>query len=152
MDAVATYTEKTIKSRRKFELHEDKVVLYADFLFGPKLELTISLKDVKPEPDKVFIKTFNPPLYAAGSIIAVISFFLMFFLADKTGGYSAFIFPGGCIIFIIMMVFNPRRAEFSSFKYNSGHNAFDVGCIGKYKKDYPQFIELIKTQIRKTNP
>ena len=151
MDTIAIYNEKTIKGCRKFELFEDKIVLYADFLFASKSELTIPLKNIKLDPDKIFIKTFNSFFQITGCCILITSLFLVFILHDKTKGYSGYFPLGGFIIFIIMLLIDPKRNEYSSFAYNSGTDAFDVGYIGKYKKDYPQFIELIKQQIKKTN-
>lgn len=151
MDIIASYTEKKIKSCRKFELFEDEIVLHINFLFGPKAEITVPLKDIKLSPDKNFIKAFNPLLFLAGSVICIISFFLMITLMDNTKGYSAYIFPAGLVIFIIMILMNPKRDEYSSFNYHSGTPAFDIGCIGKQKKDYSRFVELIKKQITKTS-
>lgn len=63
MNLIATYTEKRLKSCRKFELYEDKIVLNIDFYLGAKSEVNIPLKDLKPDADKIFVKAFNPLLY-----------------------------------------------------------------------------------------
>ena len=151
MNLIATYKEKRIKSYRRFDLYEDKISVHTDFLFGLKSEFNIPLKDLKTETDKIFLKAFNPLLYLTGFIICIASIFLMAALLEKSKGYAGFIFPGGLILFVIMISLNPKRDEYSSFSYHSGTVAFDIGSLGKYKAEYPQFIELIKKQIIKIN-
>ena len=151
MNLIATYNEKRIKSYRRFDLYEDKISVHIDFLFGLKSEFNIPLKDLKTEPDKIFHKAFNPILYLTGFAICIASIFLMALLMDKSKGYAGFLFPGSIIIFIIIIYLNPKRDEYSSFSYHSGIPAFDVGYLGKYKADYPPFIELVKKQIKKIN-
>lgn len=75
----------------------------------------------------------------------------MWALFEISKGYSGYIVPVGLMIFVIMIFLNPKRDEFSSFVYHSGTVGFDIGYVGKYKDDYPQFIELIKKQIKIIN-
>ncbi len=144
------YIEKKVGFVRRFEIDDEKINIKQKSVLDPEIDANIDLNVLKPEPDTIVYKEFRCVLVASLSIIILILFSIMWndmsFLRYKTLAFHAFSIY---ILVCIGILFKTRKKiEYKQFINKDEISIFDIGKVGKYDKEFDEFIKMIIKKIK----
>lgn len=148
---LATYRERLLQVRRRFELYPDRVEVHAKWLFGRQFRSTIMLADLKPQTTEFRIRQRllkrAIPVTALAAAAAVV--------LNRPGyeaiqpwaiyGLYAIAVLGGLVILMtwpkVPFVRFPSRRD--------KRPGLDIARAGPDETNFGEFVEQIRRQIRK---
>jgi len=144
------YIEKKVGFFRRFEIDDEKIHIKQKSILGPEIHTNIGLNVLKPKPDTIFYKKFRYALVTSLSIIILILFSIMWndmsLLRYKAQGFYAFAIY---LLVCIGILFKTRKKiEYKEFINKDEIIIFDIGKVGKYDKEFDEFIQLIIKKIK----
>ena len=144
------YIEKKVGFLRQFEIDDGKIHIKQKSILGPEIDGNIDLSVLKPEPDTKIYKKFRYALVTSLSVIILILFSIMWndmsLLRYKAQGFHAF-----AIYFLVcigILLKTRKKIEYKEFINKDEIIIFDIGKIGKYDKEFDEFIQLIMKKIK----
>lgn len=144
------YIEKKVGFFRQFEIDDEKIHIKEKSILGPEIDANIDLSVLKPEPDTIFYKKFRYAFVTSLSIIILILFSIMWNDMSLLG-YKAQVFHAFVIYFLVCVgiLFKTRKKiEYKEFMNKDEIIIFDIGKVGKYDKEFDEFIQLIIKKIK----
>ena len=144
------YIEKKVGFLRRFEIDDEKIHIKEKSILGPEIDGNIDLSVLKPEPDTIFYKKTRFALVTSLSIIILILFSIIW---NDIGllKYKAQVFNSFAIYFLVYIgiLFKTRKKiEYKAFINKDEIIIFDIGKVGKYNKEFDEFIQLIIKKIK----
>jgi hypothetical protein len=151
---LATYDEARSDGRRRFEVYPDRILVSGGGS-GMKFETTVSLADLKPEPDRLWIRN---RFFFWGVVVLAMGLVLFVPKIDKfadgiqPGETFAFYFGLAFgIVGLIICLKTVWKIEFARFQSRQGGIVvLDVARAGPDRARFSGFIELLVDLIRKT--
>ena len=143
------YIEKKIGFLRKFEIDDKKINIKQKGVLDPEIDANIDLSVLKPEPETIIYTQARFALVTSLSIIILILFSIAWnnisFLRWRPKVYAFAIY---FLVYIGILFKTRKKIEYKNFKNKDEIVIFDVGKVGKYKKEYDEFIQLIIMKIK----
>ncbi|MBW2646901.1 MAG: hypothetical protein JRE23_12135 [Deltaproteobacteria bacterium] len=144
------YIEKKVGFLRRFEIDDEKIHIKEKSILDPEIDGNIDLSVLKPEPDTIFYKKSRFALVTSLSIIILILFSIIW---NDIGllKYKAQVFNSFAIYFLVYIgiLFKTRKKiEYKAFINKDEIMIFDIGKVGKYDKEFDEFIQLIIKKIK----
>jgi hypothetical protein len=144
------YIEKEIGFLRKFEIDDEKIHINQKAILDPEIDMNIELKVLKPEPDTIIYKKARFALVTSLAIIIPILFSIMWndvrFIRYEAR--VVFAFPIYFLAYIGILFKTRKKIEYKAFPNKDEIIIFDIGKVGKYKKEFDEFIQLIIKKIK----
>jgi hypothetical protein len=149
MEPIATYSEVRFDGSRTFTLLPDKILIRGKRTLGSDLEMSIALKTLHPESDKLRARNKG---FTSGMWLATFSFvtcsilvsgFHMSALTPPAGGVACI-----CMAGILLMLATYRKVEYVRFKNDGGIAILDIARAGKNAAQLDSFIEALTKQIK----
>lgn len=144
------YIEKKVGFLRRFEIDDEKIHIKQKSILGPEIDGNIDLSVLKPEPDTIFYKKFRYALITSLSIIILILFSIMWNDMSLLK-YNAQVFHTFAIYFLVcigILFKTKKKIEYKEFINKDEIIIFDIGKVGKYDKEFDEFIQLIIKKIK----
>jgi hypothetical protein len=146
------YIEKKIGFLRRFEIDDEKICIKQKDMCGPKIDSSIILSVLKPEPDTISFTKYRFGTVVSLSIIIFILFSILWddfsFLRYKAPVILA------CVIYILVCIGilfkTGKKIEYKDFMNKDEIIIFDVGKFGKYENDFDEFIQLVIKRIKES--
>ena len=144
------YIEKKVGFYKQFEIDDKKIHITQKSILDPEIDGSINLSVLKPEPDTIFYKKTRFALVTSLSIIILILFSIIW---NDIGllRYKAQVFSSFAIYFLVYIgiLFKTRKKiEYKVFMNKDEIIIFDIGKVGKYDKEFDEFIQLIIKKIK----
>ena len=144
------YIEKKVGFLRRFEIDDEKIHIKEKSIIDPEIDGNIALSVLKPEPDTIIYKKTRFALVTSLSIIILILFSIIW---NDIGllKYKAQVFNSFAIYFLVYIgiLFKTRKKiEYKAFINKDEIIIFDIGKVGKYNKEFDEFIQLIIKKIK----
>jgi len=144
------YIEKKVGFLRRFEIDDEKIHIKEKSIIDPEIDGNIDLSVLKPEPDTIIYKKTRFALVTSLSIIILILFSIIW---NDIGllKYKAQVFNSFAIYFLVYIgiLFKTRKKiEYKAFINKDEIIIFDIGKVGKYNKEFDEFIQLIIKKIK----
>jgi len=144
------YIEKKVGFLRQFEIDDKNIHIKQKSILDPEIDGNIDLSVLKPEPDTIFYKKARFALVTSLSIIILILFSIIW---NGLGllRYKAQVFNSFAIYFLVYIgiLFKTRKKiEYKAFINKDEIIIFDIGKVGKYNKEFDEFIQLIIKKIK----
>lgn len=148
------YIEEKMGFLRQFEIDDKKIHIKQKSIIDPEIDANIDLSVLKPEPDTIFYKKSRFALVTSMSIIILILFSIiwndMSLLRYKAQvSYSFAIY---FLVYVGILFKTRKRIEYKAFMNKDEIIIFDIGKVGKYNKEFDEFIQLIIKKIKKLSP
>jgi len=145
------YIEKQVDFFKQFEIDDEKIHIKQKSVLGPEIDVEIDLSVLKPQPDTIIYKKFRFAEVTSLLIIILILFSITW--NDMSlYRYKVQVFYGFSIYFLIYIgiLFKTRKKiEYKEFINKDEIIIFDIGKVGKYDKEFDEFIKLIIKKIKK---
>jgi hypothetical protein len=144
------YIEKKVGFLRRFEIDDKKIHIKQKSILGPEIDMNIDLSVLKPEPDTILYKKSRFALVTSLSIIILILFSIIWNNVSLLK-YKAQVYHSFAIYFLVYIgiLFKTRRKiEYKEFINKDELIIFDIGKVGKYDKEFDEFIQLIIKNIK----
>ncbi|HEY4261353.1 MAG TPA: hypothetical protein VGM98_14395 [Schlesneria sp.] len=148
-DVLATYNEVRVDGRRYFELYSDRIrvkgkAVRADF------DATVYLADLRPDPNRVWIRHGYCVLGIIMLLLSLVSFALMArSLSDQD--YVTTCASTGLALGFVGSVIGFKtfsKVEFSQFQSHGGIVILNVSKAGPDRLKFDDFVGLLAAQIR----
>jgi len=144
------YIEKKVGFLRRFEIDDEKIHIKEKSILDPEIDGNINLSVLKPEPDTIFYKKSRFALVTSLSIIILILFSIIWndigLLKYKAQVYSSFAIY--FLVYIGILFKTRKKIEYKAFINKDEIMIFDIGKVGKYDKEFDEFIQLIIKKIK----
>ena len=144
------YIEKKVGFLRQFEIDDKKIHITQKSILDPEIDGNIDLSVLKPEPDTIFYKKSRFALVTSLSIIVLILFSIiwndMSLLRYKAQVYYSFAIY--FLVYIGILFKTRKKIEYKQFINKDEIIIFDIGKVGKYDKEFDEFIQLIIKKIK----
>jgi hypothetical protein len=144
------YIEKKVGFLRRFEIDDKKIHIKQKSTLDPEIDANIDLSVLKPEPDTILYKKYRFALVTSLSIIILILFSKIWNDICLLR-YKAQVFNSFAIYFLVYIgiLFKTRKKiEYKAFMNKDEIMIFDIGKVGKYDKEFDEFIQLIIKKIK----
>ena len=143
------YIEKKIGFLRKFEIDDKKINIKQKGVLDPEIDANIDLSVLKPEPETIIYTQARFALVTSLSIIILILFSIAWNnISFLRWGPKVYAFAIYFLVYIGILFKTRKKIEYKNFKNKDEIVIFDVGKVGKYKKEYDEFIQLIIMKIK----
>ncbi len=142
--------KKKVGFVRRFEIDNEKIHIKQKSILDPEIDGNIALNVLKPEPDTIFYKKTRFALATSLSIIILILFSIIWNDMSLLR-YKAQVFYSFTIYFLLYIgiLFKTRKKiEYKAFINKDEIIIFDIGKVGKYDKEFDEFIQLIIKKIK----
>jgi hypothetical protein len=150
MEPIDTYSERLLQVRRDFALYPDRVVIRARWLLGRRVEQTVQLACLSPEPRPLTIR--QKAARWAGWIFALGLLILAMAEYNRKGGAVGPLEYAGALVAAagaaLIFVTYPPKVRFVRFDAEPGKRALDIGRAGPDKQRFEQFVQRVQKQIR----
>ena len=144
------YIEKKVGFFRQFEIDDKKINIKQKGIIDPEIDANIDLSVLKPEPETIIYTQARFALVTSLSIIILIVISYMW--NDMSlFGYNLRFSHAVAIHFLVYIgiLFKTRKKiEYKNFKNKDEIIIFDIGKVGRYKKENDEFIRLIIKNIK----
>jgi len=144
------YIEKKVGFLRRFEIDDKKINIKQKSIIDPEIDANIDLSVLKPEPDTIFYKKTRFALVTSLSIIILILFSIIWndmgFLGFKAQVDIAFAIY--FLVYIGILFKTRKKIEYKAFPNKDEIIIFDIGKVGKYDKEFDEFIQLLIKKIK----
>ncbi|MCC7424974.1 MAG: hypothetical protein IT428_32280 [Planctomycetaceae bacterium] len=147
-DAPRIYRETSERTRRRFELFADRIVVHFKSIHSDG-ETTIRLDELNPESDRIRVRPLKP---------IRISFFILFI--GVLGLIASYVRPElnrhyNLGVQSLVLVFAPlfllikfgAKVEYVRFKTKAGVVVLDVGRSGPDKRQFDSFVTELRDRI-----
>jgi hypothetical protein len=151
-EPLATYREVRSDGRRRFELYADRIVVKGSGA-RTKFEATVLFANLRPEPDKLWIrhKSFLLGVFMLLLSIAPFAVLARSFAdgthADRLGPCLG-IGVGLSFVGFVICLKTFRKVEFARFQSHAGIVVLDVAYAGPDRGRFREFVDLLTKQIR----
>ncbi len=149
MQPIATYSEVRFDGARTFTLFPDRVVIRGKQWLQSEFEMSVALKLLDPNPDRLWNRNQNVTwgmwMAIAGFTACTVSIrgFDLTFAAFAPGLLATLGMTG-----VLLMLANCRKVEFVCFKNDSGIVILNLARAGKSAGQFDPFIAALTQQIR----
>jgi hypothetical protein len=152
-DSIARYYEVRPNGRRQFELFKDRLIVRSKSARVDS-EITIILADLRPEPNRLFVrpKEFGMGLLMLmGSVVIAVLGVMVRDLAPVPNEKILLMFAcAGAFFFVAMVILSKtlRKVEFLQFVSHHGHTLLDVARSGPQRAEFDPFVQALIDRIR----
>ena len=145
---IATYLEVTSRGKRSFELHLDRVVVRGRLAF--EFESTVRLGDLRPEPNKIWLRDRAVRVAPFFLVLSVMLLFLaaVVHLPDWLGTGMVASGIGSLVAAIALWTKFGSKIEYAQFPSHAGLILLDVGRSGSDRIQFDEFVESLIESIR----
>jgi len=144
------YIEEKVGLLRQFEIDDEKIHIKQGGIIDPEIDANIDLSVLKPEPDTIYYKKARFALVTSLSIIILILFLIiwndMSLLRYKTQVFYSFAVY--FLVYVGILFKTRKKIEYKAFMNKDEIIIFDIGKVGKYNKEFDEFIQLIIKKIK----
>jgi Ca2+/Na+ antiporter len=143
------YVEKKVGFDRQFEIDDKKINIKQKSVLDPEIDANIDLSVLKPEPETILYTQVRFALVTSLFIIFLILFSIIWNnISFLRWGPKVYAFAFCFLAYIVILFKTRKKIEYKNFKNKDEIVIFDVGKVGKYKKEYDEFIQLIIKEIK----
>ena len=143
------YIEKKVGFFRQFEIDDEKVNIKLKSILDPEIDANIDLSVLKPEPETIIYTQARFALVTSLAIIILILFSIIWNnISFLRWGPKVYAFAFYFLAYIVILFKTRKKMEYKNFKNKDEIVIFDIGRVGKYKKEYDEFIQLIIKKIK----
>ena len=143
------YIEKKIGFFREFEIDDKKINIKQKGVLDPEIDANIDLSVLKPEPETIIYTQARFALVTSLSIIILILFSIAWNnISFLRWGPKVYAFAIYFLVYIGILFKTRKKIEYKNFKNKDEIVIFDIGKVGKYHKEFDEFIQLIIIEIK----
>jgi len=142
------YSEKTHDGKKIYLVEEESIVIKGNVYFTSDFEITFSLKDLNPIPDKIRARSnaFNYGLICAAIFLVgtnILQDLANLKLLDQP--IPLFYVFGMAGVWLMFRTF--KKVEWASFKNKNGEIVLSIAKSGKRKNEFDGFIKMLRKRI-----
>lgn len=148
---IATYRERLLRVRRRFDLFPDRVVVNASWLFGRTFRHTVQLADLKPQTTEFRIRQRLLKKAIPVTALAVAAAVVL-----NRPGYEAiqpwaiYALYGLAVLGGLVILLTWPKVLFVRFPSRRDQRpGLDIARAGPDEAGFSDFVDLVKRQIRR---